>query len=73
MCGSECLGLVKAHAHCDCCDAMHACVGVCVWACIRCFFNFHEVCVLWTCIGCMLTIIHVCSRVCVCFSQQVVC
>jgi hypothetical protein len=35
MCGSECLGLVKAHAHCDCCDAMHACVGVCVWACIR--------------------------------------
>jgi hypothetical protein len=20
----------KAHAHCDCCEAMHACVGVCV-------------------------------------------
>jgi hypothetical protein len=21
----------KAHAHCDCCEAMHACVEVCVW------------------------------------------
>ena len=21
----------KAHAHCDCCEAMYACVGVCVW------------------------------------------
>jgi hypothetical protein len=22
-------GLSKAHAHCDCCEAMHACVGMC--------------------------------------------
>ncbi len=27
------MGLYKAHAHCDCCEAMHACVGVCIWAC----------------------------------------
>ena len=25
----------KVHAHGDCCKAMHACVGVCVWACAR--------------------------------------
>jgi hypothetical protein len=31
---SVCLGVYKAYAHCDCCE-MHACVGVCVWACIR--------------------------------------
>jgi len=35
VCGSVCLGLVKAHAHCDCCEAMHACVFVRVWACTR--------------------------------------
>ena len=35
MCGSVCLGLYKAHTHGDCCEAMHACVGVCVWACTR--------------------------------------
>jgi hypothetical protein len=31
----ECMyiGLYKAHAHSDCCEVMHACVGVCVWAC----------------------------------------
>ena len=28
-----CLGLYKALAHCDCCEAMHACVGVCDWDC----------------------------------------
>jgi hypothetical protein len=33
------LGLSKAHAHCDCCKAMHACVGVCVWACTRCMLT----------------------------------
>jgi hypothetical protein len=27
--------LVKVHGHCDCCEAMHACVGVCVRACAR--------------------------------------
>ncbi len=26
MCWSECLGLNKAHAHCDCCEAMHVSV-----------------------------------------------
>ena len=35
MCGSVCLGLYKAHAHCDWCEAMHACVGVSVFACTR--------------------------------------
>ena len=35
MCGSVCLGLYKAHGLCDCCEAMHACVGVCVGACAR--------------------------------------
>jgi hypothetical protein len=35
VCGSVCLGLYKAHGHCDCCEAMHACVGVCVGACAR--------------------------------------
>jgi hypothetical protein len=24
---SVCLGLYKAYAHCDCCEAMHACMG----------------------------------------------
>jgi hypothetical protein len=33
MCGCGCLGLYNAHAHGDCCEAMHACVGVGVWAC----------------------------------------
>ena len=35
MCGSVCFCLYKVHAHCDCCEAMHACVGVCVWDCTR--------------------------------------
>jgi hypothetical protein len=26
----------KAYAYCDGCEAMHACVGVCVWACTGC-------------------------------------
>ncbi len=30
VCGSVCLGLCKAHAHCDCCEAMHACACLCV-------------------------------------------
>ena len=30
MCGSVCLGLNKAHADCDCCEAMHACACLCV-------------------------------------------
>jgi hypothetical protein len=35
MCGSVCLGLNKAHAHCNGCEAMHAYVGVCDRACTR--------------------------------------
>jgi hypothetical protein len=35
MCGRVCLGLCKVHADGDCCKAMHACVGECVWACAR--------------------------------------
>jgi hypothetical protein len=35
MCWSVYLGLYKAHAQGDCCEAMHACVGVCIWACTR--------------------------------------
>jgi hypothetical protein len=27
----HCLVLSKSRAHCDCCEAMHACVGVCVF------------------------------------------
>jgi hypothetical protein len=34
MCGSVCLGLDKARAHGDCCEAMHACVSF-VWVCPR--------------------------------------
>jgi hypothetical protein len=41
-CMCECVNKVyalcqmyKAYAHGDCCEAMHACVGVCVWACTR--------------------------------------
>jgi hypothetical protein len=30
VCGSVCLGLYKAHAHSDCCEAMHACGCLCV-------------------------------------------
>jgi hypothetical protein len=30
MCGSVCLGLDKAYAHGDCCEVMHACVGMCI-------------------------------------------
>jgi hypothetical protein len=32
MCGNVCLGLYKAHAHCDCCKARHVyqSVRVCV-------------------------------------------
>jgi hypothetical protein len=33
VCDSVCLGLYKALAHCDWCEAMHACVGVCDWDC----------------------------------------
>jgi hypothetical protein len=32
MCGTVWFFLNKAHVHCDCCEAMHACVGVSVWA-----------------------------------------
>ena len=35
MCGSVCLGLYKAYAHGDWCEAMHGCVGVSVFACTR--------------------------------------
>jgi hypothetical protein len=35
MWASVCFDLYKAHTHGDCCEAMHACVGVCVWACTR--------------------------------------
>ena len=35
MCGSVCLGLYKAYAHGDCCEAMRVCVGVCVCACMN--------------------------------------
>jgi hypothetical protein len=34
-CACLCVVMHKAHAHGDCCEAMHACVGVCVWACTR--------------------------------------
>jgi hypothetical protein len=27
MCGSVCLSLVKAHGHCDCCEAIYACAS----------------------------------------------
>jgi hypothetical protein len=30
-----CVYMRKEHAHGDCCEAMHACVGVCVLLCIR--------------------------------------
>jgi hypothetical protein len=30
---SECVfGLVKAHGHCDCCEAMHVCACLCALA-----------------------------------------
>ena len=35
MCLSVCFGLYTAYAHGDCCEAMLACVGVCVLACTR--------------------------------------
>jgi hypothetical protein len=35
MWASVCFDLYKAHTHGDCCEAMHARVGVCVWACTR--------------------------------------
>ena len=30
VCRSVCLGLNKAHGHCDCCEAMHACACACL-------------------------------------------
>ena len=30
VCQGVCLGLCKAHAPCDCCEAMHACACLCV-------------------------------------------
>ena len=30
-----CVIMHTVHAHGNCCWAMHACVGVCVWACAR--------------------------------------
>ncbi len=62
-----CLGLYEARTHCDCCGAMHACVGVCVWVCTRleltcdCCEAMHA-CVglcMWACTSCMLTVIAV--------------
>ena len=64
MCRSMCLALHEAHAHCDCCEAMHAC------ACCLCGMNkahahcdcceaMHAcvgVCV-WACARRMLTVI----------------
>jgi hypothetical protein len=35
MCWSVSFRFYKAYAHGDCCEAMHACVGVRVWACTR--------------------------------------
>jgi hypothetical protein len=35
VCFCLCVLMHKVHAHGDCCEAMHACVGVCVWACTR--------------------------------------
>jgi hypothetical protein len=30
VCGRVCLGLNTAHAHGDCCEAMHACACLCM-------------------------------------------
>ena len=50
VCGSECLGLHKADAHGDCCEAMHACVGVRVWACTRRMVAARQCMYVWKCV-----------------------
>jgi hypothetical protein len=46
MCRSVCLCLYKAHAHSDCCEAMHAHVGVYVLTCTGRMLSdvMHRVC-----------------------------
>jgi hypothetical protein len=39
VCACLCVLVHKAHGHCDCSEAMHACVRVCVWACARCMLT----------------------------------
>ena len=74
----ECMFLLlyKAHGDCDCWEAMHACVGVYVWACLRRIvtllaarqFTHVSECVFGLCTRCMLTLIAArrCIRVSEC-------
>jgi hypothetical protein len=74
VCGSVYLCLYKVHAHCDCCKAMHACVGVCICACTRCMLTVIAArwCMrVWECVfglvqsACSLWLLWSCA--CVCF------
>jgi hypothetical protein len=58
MCGNVCFALYQVHAHCDCCQAMHACVGVCVLLCIRCMLTVIAArrCMhVWECVFCFVS------------------
>jgi len=64
MCESVCLGLYKAHAHCDCCEVMHVCACLCALVhkvhahCDRC--EAMHACVgvyVWACARRMVTVI----------------
>jgi hypothetical protein len=53
MCLSVSFGLYKVYVHCDCCEAMHACVGVCVLLCMRCMhtvFAARQCMRVWECV-----------------------
>jgi len=73
MCISECVfWLVKAHAHSDCCEAMHACFAVCVLMTVPsrlCLFV--RMFALTVIAARRLKAMHV--RACVCFHEQGVC
>jgi hypothetical protein len=75
MCRNVCLGLVKEHAHSDCCEVMHACVGVCVWACTR-----RMLAVAFAARQCMQFLVNVflcavgdCCNACTCLLVQGIC
>jgi hypothetical protein len=76
MCGSVCFCLYKAPAHCVCCEAMHACVGVCVWVCTRRMLTFLAARRCMPCVGVcvwayarrMLTVILLRGDACLCQS-----
>jgi hypothetical protein len=64
VCQGVCLGLCKAHAPCDCCEAMHVCACLCVL-----MHEAHGHCdcceAMHACVECVICFVEgICSRCC---------